>query len=226
MRQSIRHAPPAGLILLPLLAVILSFGFTKPVAVSADVRSTTPVISSVVPRTPEPSNRAQMMTVQGRGFEKGLTLEVRTPEGTAAVYRDDAIMALDDASFRVAVMFMTRGRYTFVATNRDGGSSDVFTVEAREVSKPPTPAIDVVLPEELVAKPESQDLTIQGRLFEPNLWVIVTDPLGVEVTDAVVRDIRPTGFVLRLKLETKGTYEMVMTNPSGGVSNRATFNVK
>ena len=225
MRQSIRHAPPAGLILLPLLAVILSFGFTRPAALAADVTST-PVIASVVPRMPEPSNRAQMMTVQGRGFEKGLTLQVRTPEGTSAVYRDDAIMALDDASFRVAVMFMTRGRYTLVATNRDGGTSDTFTLDVREVAKPPVPAIDAILPDELTARPEQQDLTVQGRLFEPNLWVVVTDPLGVEVVDVVVRDIRPTAFVLRIKLETKGTYEMVMTNPSGGASNRVTFNVK
>lgn len=225
MRQSIRHAPPAGLILLPLLAVILSFGFTRPAASSAAVPST-PIIASVVPKMPEPSNRAQMMTVQGRGFEKGLELQVRTPEGTSAVYRDDAIMALDDASFRVAITFMTRGRYSLVATNRDGGSSDAFTVDVREVAKPPVPAIDVITPEELVVRPEPQDLTVQGRLFEPNLWVIVTDPLGVEVVDAVVRDIRPTGFVLRIKLETKGTYEMVISNPSGGVSNHATFNVK
>ena len=225
MRQSIRHAPPAGLILLPLLAVILSFGFTRP-ATSVAAAAATPVIASVVPRSPEPSKTAQMMTVQGRGFEKGLELQVKTPEGTSAVYRDDAIMALDDASFRVSVMLLTRGRYTLVATNRDGGSSDAFTLDVRDVPKPPLPAIDVILPDQIVARPEQQDLTVQGRLFEPNLWVIVTDPLGVEVVDAVVRDIRPTGFVLRIKLELKGTYEMVITNPSGGVSNHATFTVK
>jgi len=84
----------------------------------------------------------------------------------------------------------------------------------------------MIQPEELAARPEPQDLTVQGRLFEPNLWVIVTDPLGVEVVDVVVRDIKPTSFVLRIKLETKGTYEMVLTNPSGGLSNRVTFNVK
>jgi hypothetical protein len=111
-------------------------------------------------------------------------------------------------------------------TNPDGGVSAPFMIEARAVAKPPTPVIQRVLPEELTKHPEPQTLTVEGQNFGPGLRVTVTDPLGVEVVDPVVRDATNSSFKLSVKLENAGPYNLVVSNSTGAVSNVAVFTVK
>lgn len=206
------------------LAAALATGVTG--VTGAATERSTPVITAVAPLTPSPSPQAQTVTVNGRDFQPKLSLTVRTPEGGTLQYKDEAIQSQRESSFEVAVIFATPGKYSLVVTNPDGGMSDPFVVEARAEQKPPTPVIDRVLPDQITKHQEPQELTVQGQRFAAGLRVIVTDPLGTEVLDPVVREVTPTSFKLSVKLETAGPYNLVVTNPSGAVSNVATIVVK
>ena len=209
------------------LAAALATGFLEAgeVGLAASGRST-PVVTSIAPPQPAPDNQARTITVNGRDFQPKLILTVTTPEGGSMQYKGDAIQSQRESSFQVAVMFATPGKYSLVVTNPDGGMSDPFVVDVRAEQKPPTPVIDRVLPEEIMKHQEAQELTVQGQRFAPGLRVIVTDPLGTEVLDPVVREVTPTSFTLSVKLETAGPYNLVVTNPSGAASNVATILVK
>jgi hypothetical protein len=207
------------------LAAALAAGAGLIHAEAADDRST-PVVTSIAPRIAGPDNHSQNITVNGRDFQPRLALTVVTPEGGSMHYKGDAIQSQRESSFQVAVIFATAGKYSLVVTNPDGGMSNPFVVEVPAQQKPPTPVIDRVLPEEILKNQEAQDLTVQGQRFAPGLRVIVTDPLGTEVLDPIVRELTQTSFKLNVKLETAGPYNLVVTNPSGAVSNVATFVVK
>lgn len=207
------------------LAAVLAAGGGVIHGAAADDRST-PVVTSIAPRITEPANHAQTITVNGRDFQPRLALTVMTPEGGSMHYKGEAIQSQRESSFQVAVIFATAGKYSLVVTNMDGGMSNPFVVEVPLRQKPPLPVIDRVLPEEILKGQEAQNLTVQGQRFAQGLRVIVTDPLGTEVLDPIVRELTQTSFKLNVKLETAGPYNIVVTNPSGAASNVATFIVK
>jgi len=186
----------------------------------------TPVIMSVVPASPAPAKDPQILRIAGQDFQARLKLVITTPGGGTIELKDDAIMQQRESSFQVAALLTTAGKYALVVTNPDGGISAPFMIEARAVAKPPTPVIQRVLPEELTKHPEPQTLTVEGQNFGPGLRVTVTDPLGVEVVDPVVRDATNSSFKLSVKLENAGPYNLVVSNSTGAVSNVAVFTVK
>ena len=188
--------------------------------------SSTPVIMSVTPATPAPAKDPQILRIGGQGFQARLKLVITTPGGGTIELKDDAILQQRDSGFQVAVLLATAGKYALVVTNPDGGVSAPFVIEARAVAKPPTPVIQLVMPEELTKHAEPQTLTVEGQNFGPGLRVTVTDPLGVEVVDPVVRDMTASSFKVSVKLETAGPYNMVVTNSTGAVSNVAVFTVR
>ena len=220
MRIANRFAAPI------LLTVLMTLVAGVQAASSSASFDPAPMISAVVPRTIEPSDRAQTVTILGQGFEDHLVLTVTTPEGRSIEYRDDQIQSLRESSFLVAVDFATAGSYALVVANRDGLTSDPFVVDVRREDKPPAPAINRILPDEITAGPETQALTIEGRGFEPDIWIVVTNPIGEEVVEAVVRDVTATSFTLNIRLDLAGDYDLVVTNRSGAISNIATIIVK
>lgn len=189
-------------------------------------RRSTPVIDRIAPATIVPGTSPQEVRVIGRDFQPRLTLQVTTPAGAVTEYRNGQILSPRESSFRVATVFETEGPYAFVVTNEDGGVSDPFTLIVRVVRKPPAPVIERIRPDELDRHPEPQNLTVDGRHFGPELRALVTDPMGMEVLDPIIRDQTPSSFTLNVRLETSGTYSLVVTTASGAVSNAATIVVR
>lgn len=216
-----------GLIVGLGLAAALIVGLIGPARItSAAADRSTPVISAIDPRVLAPGNHRQTITVTGLDFQPRLTLVVHMPDGGSMEYKDEAILSPQESSFRVAVLFLTAGKYSLVVTNLDGGTSDPYALEIGPDSKPPLPVIARILPEEIVKNQEPQDLTVEGQNFGRGLKAIVTNPLGEEVADPVVRDVTVSSFKLNVRLEIAGPYSLVVSNGSGAVSNIATIIVK
>jgi hypothetical protein len=188
--------------------------------------TSTPIIMSVAPASPTPAKDPQMLRISGQDFQPRLKLIVTTPGGGTMELKDDAIQQQQQTSFQVAVLLAMAGKYSLVVTNPDGGMSAPFVMEAKAVTKPPTPVIQRILPDALTKSPEPQNLTVEGSNFGPGVRVTITDPLGVEVLDPVVREVSANAFKLSVKLETAGPYNMVVSNSTGAVSNVAVITVK
>ena len=188
--------------------------------------TSTPVILSVTPASPSPAKDPQVLRIGGQDFQPKLKLMVTTPGGGTMELKDDAIQQQQSGSFQVAIVIANPGKYSLVVTNPDGGISAPFVLEARAVAKPPTPVIQRILPETISKNPEAQTLTVEGQNFGPGVKVTVTDPLGVEVLDPVVREVTTSSFKLSVKLETAGPYNLVVSNSTGAVSNVAVVTVR
>lgn len=208
--------------LLVALALLVA---TAP-AVAEHERST-PVITGVEPARPISGPDPQTLTITGDDFLPGLSLEVRSPDGQARVFSGNDIQRNRTTRFEVSVQFPTDGRFLLVVTNPDGGVSEPFAVTARKAHPAPgAPVIARVTPEELQARPESQTVRVDGDRFAPGLAVLLTDPIGTEVTEVSVANVTPTSFTLTARFEVRGDYELVATNPSGATSNVARVTVR
>jgi hypothetical protein len=185
-----------------------------------------PLIKEIVPHTFVPDRNPRMVTIGGQDFQSRLVLNVRTPDGRSVDYKDEAIRGWRENSFRVAVMFDIDGQYVFKVTNPDGGVSDPFLLKVPAQQTPPSPVIERIAPTEVLKNPEPQSLRVHGRHFGDGLRAIVTDPMGMEVIDPIVRDVTPQSFTLVLRLATAGQYSLVVSQETGAASNVATIVVK
>ena len=75
-------------------------------------------------------------------------------------------------------------------------------------------------------QPALQDLKVTGQRFGAGLKAIVTDPMGMEVLDPVIKDLTPTSFTLNVRLEAAGSYNLVLSTGAGATSSIATIVVK
>ena len=178
----------------------------------------TPRIDSVAPPAPARSSTPQTITVNGEDFQAGLRLDVTTPSGEKQTVQGDGILSRRTTSFQAAIVFSAVGRYELVVSNPDGGVSPPFVVEVKQQAAD-APVISKVTPGEVSKKPEPQALQVEGSGFSTGLRAVVTDPAGADVAEPVVAKLTPNSFELMVKLELSGDYSLVVTNPSGAVSN-------
>jgi len=183
-----------------------------------------PQITSITAAGRANESSPQTLTVAGRNFADGLSLEVTSPEGQSQVLSGQDIKNLRESSFQVTMTLSRGGTYTFVVRNRDGGVSNAFPLKV-----PPTataPAIERIEPDSVPRSTSPQRLAVLGRNFVVGLSVTMTDPTG-EVT--VVREglstVSPTAFTLDVTLTVSGEYSLLVTNPSTEQSNSLTFTV-
>lgn len=209
------------------LAVAVSLAALPPTT-TASAPASAPEITRVEPATPAPGADPQQLAIQGADFMPGLTLEVTTPGGQTMTYAGGDIQSPKAASFSVMIPLPTEGRYGLVVRNTDGGVSEPYTltVAAGEPKDPKAPAITAVTPSDPVHGPAPQVLRVAGEGFERGLRAIVTDPMGQELVDVTLGEITPTAFDLTTLLERAGDYEIVVSNPSGTVSNVWTLSVR
>jgi len=205
--------------------VVLVAGAAQPLSTVWAAQSV-PVVSRIAPAEVAVGRVPQTMTVVGQDFQPRLVLTVKTPEGAVQEFKDDMIVMRTESSFRVTLTFATPGKYSFVVTNTDGGVSDPFVLDVRGAAPAVLPVIQRIQPDEITKNQETQNLTVTGQRFAPGLRAIVTDPTGTEVLDPIIRDLTPTSFTLNVKLEASGSYSLVLSTASGGVSNLATIIVR
>jgi hypothetical protein len=185
-----------------------------------------PEISAIAPATPTRSSKPQTLTISGRNFQMGLTLNVRQPDGQSLMFRDGDIQARRDTSFQISMLIDQSGTYSFVVTNRDGGTSQPFALRIDQPRAADAPAIERVEPAEPTRQVEPQTLRVIGQRFAAGLQAVLTDPMGTDVTDVQVTKITQTSFEISARLDKAGDYSLVVTNPSGAVSNVARIPVR
>ena len=187
----------------------------------------TPVVTGVDPAEPVRSADVQTLTVMGDDFLPGLSLDVRSPDGQSRVSTGQDLRRVQKTSFEAYVTLHTDGRHILVVTNPDGGVSEPFPVMVRKSRRAAdAPVIERVSPENVTARPEPQTLRVEGARFGPGLAVLLTDPTGTPVADVQVADVTQSSFAMTARLEQRGTYELVVTSPSGATSNVASITVR
>jgi hypothetical protein len=194
-------------------------------AVATSRLELTPEISSVAPNPAPPTSSPQAITVGGRNFVDHLTLSIVTPSGAVMQYADEAITYRRDTSVQAMVTLAVAGTYRVTVTNPDGKASSPFTLTAK--SPAAGPSISAIEPQDLARSTNPQTLTVIGAQFVPGLTAMITDPAGTVITinGSAVGQVSPTSVSLTATLEIAGNYEIVVTNPSGGVSNPFGFKV-
>jgi len=206
-----------------MLLIDFNISPTSMLAQGRQERSSQPQITSISPAG-KASDKAQVLTINGRNFVDGLALEVTSPEGQAQVLSGQDVRDLRDSSFQVAIVLAHSGNYSFVVRNKDGGASNAFPLKV-----PPSasaPSIERIEPTSVPRGTNPQRVTVVGRNFMAGLSVTLTDPTG-EV--AVIRDgigtVSATSFTIDLTLTVAGEYSLLVTNPSTENSNSVTLTV-
>jgi hypothetical protein len=211
-----RHTLRNGALGLMLSASMLA---VPGAAATIDDTRSTPVISGVMPATLAPAAKPQVLRITGQDFLAGLTLEVRNPSGQSVIIPTKDIRARTNTNFEVSLTLATAGNYSLVVTNTDGGVSPPFALVVAEAKKQDGPVINKVTPAEPTKRNAPQPLMVEGERFVSGLRAVVTDPMGMDVTEATVGKVTPNSFEIVVKLEHAGEYSIVVTNPSGAVSN-------
>lgn len=189
------------------------------------VQQQAPEISSITPAAPARSSKPQPLTVTGRNFQMGLTLAVTQPSGQTMTFQDDDIQSRRNTSFQISMLIDQTGSYSFVVTNRDGGTSQPFVLKV-EQARADAPAIERIEPAEPTRQVEIQTLRVIGQRFAAGLSVVLTDPAGADVPDVQVTKVTQTSLEISARLDKTGDYSLVVTNPSGAVSNVARIPVR
>jgi IPT/TIG domain len=210
-----------------LAAVMATAGALTEQPAARDLAASTPEITNVSPAAPGSSSKPQRLTISGTDFLDGLTLMVKTPDGQSQRFAGADILGRRTTSFEVNVLLDTRGNYSLVVSNPDGGVSRPYVltveVEAAQSEQKNKPTIDSISPAKVTKSNSPQTLTIRGSRFEPGLVVMITDPAGTVKTLSgnVLSDITPTSFQLAVILEVPGEYSIEVKLPSGAMSNTA-----
>jgi hypothetical protein len=195
-------------------------------ALAVALSNSTPIINNVDPSAPAPSTKAQVLTIAGQDFMPGLTLTVSEPAGNKTVIQGKAITGQTPTSFQAAVMLSQEGTYSLVVTNTDGGISPPFAVGVKGRAAAQGPSIEKITPAEPTKRQDAQPLLVEGQRFSAGLRAVLTDPMGADVTEVQIGKVTPNSFELTAKLEHSGEYTLVVTNPSGAVSNTRRFLVR
>jgi hypothetical protein len=186
----------------------------------------TPEITSVAPLTPRASNDAQMLTVTGKDFLAGLSLEVRTPDGQTTVVSGGSINVQSTNVFSASVVLSRAGEYGLKVINMDGGQSHPATLKVRGTTEPPSIMIDRVSPFAPMHGPQAQVLHLEGRNFDNGTMVTVMDPAGADVPGIAVGKITATSMDITVLLNQRGDYVLQAVSRSGATSNRVTVQVQ
>jgi hypothetical protein len=204
----------------------MSIRYIIATAALVGVIGSTPEITAITPAAPTASTDAQMLTVTGKDFLPGLSLEVRTPDGQTSIVNGTNINVQNANGFSASVVLARAGAYGLKVINTDGGQSQPMAVQVREQAQPPSITIDRVVPFAPMHGPQAQVLHLEGRNFDNGIAVSIMDPAGAEVPDVAVGKITATSMDVTVLLSQQGEYVLRASNRSGGTSNRVTIAVQ
>ena len=187
--------------------------------------ATAPTITSVDPATPVRSERPQTLTVTGTDFKEGLKLIITGPNGEIRTYAGGDIQSGRETSFQTSVTLAAAGSYALVVLNPDGSKSAPFSIQVKGQGGGAPAVLTEITPAETTRDGREQTITLTGSQFAPDASVIVTDPAGTVSTLRTFEKSTPQTIVVRLVLDQRGTYSIVVQNSGAEPSNPATLRV-
>ena len=192
--------------------------------------ASTPSITEINPAAPGASTDPQTLTVSGKEFLNGLSVEIQTPDSRTLVANGAAVVVRGPESFTASVVLDRPGAYLMKVTNTDGGMSRPFSFSVRD-GKAPAPGgagivIDRVVPDSPTKSDQAQTIHLEGRGLDSGIGVNVTDPAGSDVPDVTVSKATSTSVDVIVLLNQRGEYVLQANNRSGATSNKVTIRVQ
>jgi hypothetical protein len=195
----------------------------------ASLVASTPSITEINPAAPGASTDPQTLTISGKEFLNGLSLEIQTPDSRTIVASGGAISVKGPESFTASVVLDRPGAYLMKVNNTDGGISRPFNFTVRDgkgLAQAPAIVIDRVIPDAPTKSDQAQTIRLEGRGLDSGIGVSVTDPAGSDVPDVTVTKATSTSVDVILLLNQRGEYVLQANNRAGATSNRVTIRVQ
>ncbi len=184
-----------------------------------------PKISGLSPGLIVESQAPQVITVAGANFLAGLTVSLTDPTGLTSTFEGSAVQSLQASAFAIDATFAISGSYTLLVRNTTGETSPPFSFVVQGSSTGTTPHVDAITPSSAVHSATPQVVSIAGSGFVQGATVTVVDPMGQTVNDVSVGALAATSIQISLTLSQVGSYTVLVTNPSGQMSNGAILSV-
>lgn len=191
------------------------------------VIGSTPLITEITPATPANATDAQSLTVSGRDFLPGLSLEVQTPDSRTLLVNGGSIAVRGPESFTASLILDRPGAYLLKVINTDGGMSRPFTIQVRDrTPQAQAITIDRVVPDAPSKSDQTQTIRLEGRNLDSGIGLSVTDPAGSDVADVTISKATSTSVDVIILLNQSGEYVLQANNRAGATSNRVTIRVQ
>lgn len=202
-----------------LLAIALAAGCGR--GSPASPSGSSPQVTNVAPAQILREDAPQVVTISGRNFVSGLTVELSDPAGGSRTVEQSDIQALQTTSFQMVATFSVTGAYVMRVKNPSGDVSDPFSVVVQSQAGGTPPHIDSVSPASVVHSANVQVISVAGSDFSSAINVTLVDPTGqsLAINNAIAGIVLPTSFQIGVTLTRIGTYTLSVSNPSGDVSN-------
>jgi hypothetical protein len=180
-----------------------------------------PQVTSIAPAQIVRQDAPQTVTIEGRNFVSGLTVELTDPNGGSLVVQRSDIQQLVPTSFQMVATLSVTGAYSMRVNNPSGDQSAPFSFIVESAAGGNPPQIDSVSPSSLVHSISPQVIAVAGSNFSSAINVTLVDPSGqpLAINNAVLGVVLPTSFQIGVVLTQIGTYTLYVTNPSGEISN-------
>ncbi len=184
-------------------------------------------ITSIEPGVITPGPDPVSITVHGTNFLGTAQLVIAKSDGTSQLFAGSDIQNRSSTAFGVRALFTTPGVYTFMVTNTTGDVVDPFVVTIAGGQAEGSPTLTNVSPVSTVRSANPQLLLFSGTNFQPNMTIIVLDPLGFPSTYGVpdVSVQSETQVLLSIVLNKIGTHVFRAVLADGRISNQVSVQV-
>jgi hypothetical protein len=166
----------------------------------------------------------QTLTINGSGFQAGLTVTLTTGASTAT-YQGSFIASVTGTQIQVPVNVGTTARaWTVQVLNPGGAASNTV---ALTVTAPAPPVIASLSPNPMTGSNNSQTLTIKGSGFVAGLAVTLTTGAStVTYQGSFIASVAATQVQVQVNVGAAArTWTVQVVNPGGAASNTATLTV-
>jgi hypothetical protein len=182
-------------------------------------------ISSISPSSPTAGPNNQTVTVNGSGFQAGLTISAGFPGGGGTTLSGSQIQSVTATSVQMIITLSGAGAWTIKVNNPDGGQSNTFGFNVNAAVS--TPGIVSVSPGTPTASGSNQTVTVFGSQFQSGLTVTVGFPGGggTTLSGSQIQSVTATSFQMLITLSGSGAWTIKANNPDGGQSNTFSFSV-
>lgn len=193
----------------------------------ATLIASTPLVTEINPATPSNSTEAQQLTISGKDFLPGLSVEVQTPDSRTLLVNGGAVTVRGPESLVASVVLDRPGAYLLKIVNTDGGMSRPFSFQVRDrAPQAPAIVIDRVVPDAPNKSDQAQTIRLEGRNLDSGIAVNVMDPAGSDVPNVAVTKATSTSIDVNVLLNQRGEYVLQANNRAGATSNRVTIRVQ
>jgi len=182
-----------------------------------------PQITSISPSNPCIRGIDQSVTVNGAGFQSGLTVTVFFPGGGSGTLSGSQIQNVTPTSFTMIITLNIQGTYGIRVNNPNSTQSNTFNFQTQYCV-----TITSIDPSSPPVSNNNQNVGVNGSGFSSGLTVTVFLPGGGTSTlsGSQIQNVTSSSFTMVITLNVLGQYGIRVNNPNGNQSNLFSFNTQ